>query len=80
MRKRLFQEYGVKAWPIAQCEGDAVLIPAGAPHQVRNLQSCIKIAEDFVSPEVGFNTSFSSSKMKVFTNSNTIIIVLQLKH
>lgn len=24
---------------------------AGAPHQVRNLSSCIKVAEDFVSPE-----------------------------
>lgn len=31
--------------------GDAVFIPAGAPHQVKNLQSCIKVAGDFVSPE-----------------------------
>lgn len=46
------QEYGVRGWPIVQCEGEAVFIPAGAPHQVRNLQSCIKIAEDYVSPEV----------------------------
>lgn len=36
---------------ILQCLGDAVFIPAGAPHQVRNLYDCIKIAEDFVSPE-----------------------------
>ena len=28
------QEYGVKGWAIAQCEGDVVFIPAGAPHQV----------------------------------------------
>lgn len=26
-------------------------MPAGAPHQVRNLHNCIKVAEDFVSPE-----------------------------
>jgi [histone H3]-dimethyl-L-lysine9 demethylase len=42
---------GVEGYPIAQCLGDAVFIPAGAPHQVRNLHNCIKIAEDFVSPE-----------------------------
>merc|ERR1712045_135357 len=28
-----------------------IFIPAGAPHQVRNIHNCIKIAEDFVSPE-----------------------------
>merc|ERR1712037_863241 len=32
-------------------EGDVVFIPAGAPHQVRNVHNCIKIAEDFVTPE-----------------------------
>ena len=31
--------------------GDTVFIPAGAAHQVRNLHNCIKVAEDFVSPE-----------------------------
>ncbi|KAI3982873.1 hypothetical protein MKX01_010356 [Papaver californicum] len=31
--------------------GEAVFIPAGCPHQVRNLKSCIKVAVDFVSPE-----------------------------
>ena len=41
-------------YAIIQCEGDTVFIPAGAAHQVRNLHNCIKIAEDFVSPE---NTS-----------------------
>eukprot|EP00118_Oscarella_pearsei_P007725 m.38504 g.38504 ORF g.38504 m.38504 type:complete len:821 (+) comp32608_c0_seq1:1444-3906(+) len=51
LRKRLLDDYGVKGWAILQCLGDAVFIPAGAPHQVRNLHSCIKIAEDFVSPE-----------------------------
>ncbi|CAF1263352.1 unnamed protein product [Rotaria sordida] len=41
----------VEAYPILQFLGDAVFIPSGAPHQVKNLHSCIKIAEDFVSPE-----------------------------
>ncbi|XP_075722295.1 lysine-specific demethylase 3 [Rhipicephalus microplus] len=51
LRDRLFREYAVKGYAVAQCLGDAVFIPAGAPHQVRNLHSCIKVAEDFVSPE-----------------------------
>uniref|UniRef100_A0A182MP00 [histone H3]-dimethyl-L-lysine(9) demethylase n=1 Tax=Anopheles culicifacies TaxID=139723 RepID=A0A182MP00_9DIPT len=51
MRKRLQQEYQVEGYAIVQCSGDAIFIPAGAPHQVRNLHNCIKVAEDFVSPE-----------------------------
>lgn len=51
LRDRLYKEYGVEGYAIGQCLGDAVFIPAGAPHQVRNLHSCIKVAEDFVSPE-----------------------------
>lgn len=51
LRERLFREYAVEGYAIAQCLGEAVFIPAGAPHQVRNLHSCIKVAEDFVSPE-----------------------------
>ncbi|XP_058446850.1 uncharacterized protein LOC131427559 isoform X2 [Malaya genurostris] len=51
LRKRLLQEYNVEGYSIVQCSGDAIFIPAGAPHQVRNLHNCIKVAEDFVSPE-----------------------------
>jgi len=34
LRKRLYDEYGVQGWAIVQFLGDAVFIPAGAPHQV----------------------------------------------
>ncbi|XP_076331323.1 lysine-specific demethylase 3-like isoform X2 [Tachypleus tridentatus] len=51
LRNRLYKEYNVEGYAIVQCLGDSVFIPAGAPHQVRNLHSCIKVAEDFVSPE-----------------------------
>ncbi|GFT05442.1 lysine-specific demethylase 3A [Nephila pilipes] len=51
LRSRLYKEYGVEAYTIAQCFGDAIFIPAGSPHQVINLQSCVKVSEDFVSPE-----------------------------
>lgn len=51
LRDRLYKDYGVEGYAIVQCYGDAVFIPAGAPHQVRNLHNCVKVAEDFVSPE-----------------------------
>lgn len=35
LRRRLYEEYGVQGWSIVQFLGDAVFIPAGAPHQVR---------------------------------------------
>lgn len=31
---RLLKEYGVQGYTIVQCLGDAIFIPAGAPHQV----------------------------------------------
>ena len=34
LRQRLSEEYGVHGWAIAQAVGDAIFIPAGAPHQV----------------------------------------------
>lgn len=34
LRERLYKEYGVEGYAIIQCLGDAVFIPAGAPHQV----------------------------------------------
>uniref|UniRef100_A0A0D9YKL0 JmjC domain-containing protein n=1 Tax=Oryza glumipatula TaxID=40148 RepID=A0A0D9YKL0_9ORYZ len=50
-KRKLKEEYGVEPWTFEQKLGEAVLIPAGCPHQVRNLKSCIKVALDFVSPE-----------------------------
>lgn len=37
LRQRLLKEYGVQGWAIAQAVGDAIFIPAGAPHQVSQL-------------------------------------------
>ncbi|CAH8486389.1 unnamed protein product [Schistosoma rodhaini] len=48
---RLYDCTGIQPCTIVQFHGDAVFIPAGAAHQVRNLNSCIKAAVDFVSPE-----------------------------
>ncbi|GAQ81602.1 transcription factor jumonji (jmjC) domain-containing protein [Klebsormidium nitens] len=50
-KDQLKKEYNVEAWTFQQYDGEAVFIPAGCPHQVRNLKSCVKVAMDFVSPE-----------------------------
>ncbi|CAI9110366.1 OLC1v1010375C1 [Oldenlandia corymbosa var. corymbosa] len=50
-KKKLKEEFGVEPWTFVQKLGDAVFIPAGCPHQVRNLKSCVKVALDFVSTE-----------------------------
>jgi len=47
----LAAETGVHSWAFRQFDGEAVFIPAGCPHQVRNTNSCTKLALDFVSPE-----------------------------
>ncbi|KAG7962968.1 hypothetical protein I3843_09G094900 [Carya illinoinensis] len=50
-KMKLKEEFGVEPWTFEQRLGEAVFIPAGCPHQVRNLKSCTKVAVDFVSPE-----------------------------
>ncbi|GAA5864556.1 hypothetical protein JCM1840_000542 [Sporobolomyces johnsonii] len=51
LRKRLWEEKGVKSWRVHQRPGQAVFIPAGCAHQVCNFANCIKVASDFVSIE-----------------------------
>lgn len=42
-RATLAAEQRVVAWTFEQHEWEAVFIPAGCPHQVRNLRPCIKV-------------------------------------
>jgi len=51
MLEELARIHNITPVTFVQRRGDAVFIPAGCPHQVRNLRCCIKVAEDFVSPE-----------------------------
>ncbi|KAL5726810.1 hypothetical protein ACHQM5_000065 [Ranunculus cassubicifolius] len=50
-KRKLKDEFGIEPWTFEQKLGEAVFIPAGCPHQVRNLKSCTKVALDFVSPD-----------------------------
>ncbi|NWW97249.1 HAIR demethylase, partial [Rhynochetos jubatus] len=47
----LREECGVSGWTLLQFLGDAVLVPAGAPHQVQTLTSTISVEQRFLSPE-----------------------------
>jgi lysine-specific demethylase 3 len=42
-REALQRERGVELWHFEQHRGEAVFIPGGCPHQVRNLASCCKV-------------------------------------
>ncbi|NWU32339.1 HAIR demethylase, partial [Dyaphorophyia castanea] len=47
----LREECGVSGWSLLQFPGDAVLVPAGVPHQVRSLTGTISVEQQFLSPE-----------------------------
>ncbi|NWW83389.1 HAIR demethylase, partial [Climacteris rufus] len=47
----LREECGVSGWTLLQLPGDAVLLPAGAPHQVQSLSGTISVEQPFLSPE-----------------------------
>ncbi|XP_078176514.1 lysine-specific demethylase JMJ26-like isoform X2 [Carex rostrata] len=50
-KRKLQDEYGIEAWTFEQNLGDAILVPAGCPYQLRNLKSCINVTLGFVSLE-----------------------------
>ncbi|EYU20992.1 hypothetical protein MIMGU_mgv11b022386mg, partial [Erythranthe guttata] len=50
-KRNLKAEYGIKPWNFIQKLGDAVIVPAGCPYQIRNLKSCTSVSANFVSAE-----------------------------
>ncbi|KAM9070221.1 lysine-specific demethylase hairless isoform 4-T6 [Sarcophilus harrisii] len=51
LRRRLREEWGVSGWTLLQAPGEAVLVPAGAPHQVQGLVNSVSVNQYFLSPE-----------------------------
>lgn len=51
--KKMMKRYWCLAHTLIQFLGDAIIIPSGAPRQVKNIKNCIKVALDlaFVSPQ-----------------------------
>ncbi|XP_065878305.1 lysine-specific demethylase JMJ28 [Euphorbia lathyris] len=50
-KMRLKDEFKIEPWSFEQHVGEAIIIPAGCPYQVRNLKSCVNVVLDFLSPE-----------------------------
>jgi lysine-specific demethylase 3 len=51
LMSRLKEEEGLVPWTLVQLRGEGLLIPAGAPYQVRLVQASLLVQSDFVSPE-----------------------------
>ena len=77
----------VRSYRVYQRPGDAVFVPAGCPHQVRNTRGAVKVAVDFLSAEAvpickelveearalaGVGMSTSGSTSTSTTSSNTV--------
>ncbi|KAK7246604.1 hypothetical protein RIF29_41473 [Crotalaria pallida] len=48
---RLKEEFDIEPWTFEQLVGEAVIIPAGCPYQIRNPKCCVHVVLEFVSPE-----------------------------
>ncbi|EXB66022.1 Lysine-specific demethylase 3B [Morus notabilis] len=50
-KMRLKEEFEIEPWSFEQRVGEAVIIPAGCPYQIRSPKSCVHVVLDFMSPE-----------------------------
>ncbi|XP_027191594.1 lysine-specific demethylase JMJ28-like isoform X2 [Cicer arietinum] len=50
-KMRLKEEFEIEPWTFQQHVGEAVIIPAGCPYQIRNSKCCVHAVLEFVSPE-----------------------------
>ncbi|KAK9064223.1 hypothetical protein SSX86_015603 [Deinandra increscens subsp. villosa] len=50
-KKYLKEEFDVEPWTFEQHIGEAVIIPAGCPYQVKKIKSCVNVVLESVSPE-----------------------------
>ncbi|ROJ19173.1 putative JmjC domain-containing histone demethylation protein 2C [Anabarilius grahami] len=80
LRKKLQEEYGIESRTLLQFHGDAVIIPAGALHQVMNLHSCIQVNVDFVSPEHAHNSYFLTQELRLLKDQVNYEDKLQVKN
>jgi len=49
--EKLKSEHGIQPWTFTQCQGDGVIIPSGAPYQVKIINASVYCQSEFVSPE-----------------------------
>jgi hypothetical protein len=70
----------LQAWSFDQYDREAVFIPAGCPHQVRNLRSCTKVALDFASPEAVAECIVLSAEFAAIANEEKLQARLIMMH
>ncbi|VDK74886.1 unnamed protein product [Litomosoides sigmodontis] len=75
-----FEERGIECRMFVQNEGDVVFIPSGAAHQVQNINSCIKIAEDFVAAEGIDCTVAVTDELRFLRTKDDLVQVDKLLH
>ncbi|TRY57887.1 hypothetical protein DNTS_014404 [Danionella cerebrum] len=80
MRRKLQEDCGVESHTLLQFHGDAVIIPAGALHQVMNLHSCIQVNVDFVSPEHAHNSYYLTQELRPLRDQVNYEDKLQVKN
>lgn len=82
--RKMLEENDIKGKFILQCEGDAVFIPSGAIHQVNwrfpffilrykkvlNINSCIKIACDFISPQCVRRSLLTTEELRQLSSTH----------
>ncbi|XP_058749821.1 lysine-specific demethylase JMJ28-like [Vicia villosa] len=50
-KMRLKEEFNIEPWTFEQHVGEAVIVPAGCPYQIRNSKCCVHVVLEFLSPE-----------------------------
>ncbi|KAI3823918.1 hypothetical protein L1987_05363 [Smallanthus sonchifolius] len=50
-KKYLKEEFDVEPWTFEQRIGEAVIIPAGCPYQVKKIKSCVNVVLESISPD-----------------------------
>ncbi|XP_071697347.1 lysine-specific demethylase JMJ28 [Rutidosis leptorrhynchoides] len=50
-KRYLKEEFGVEPWTFEQNMGEAIIVPAGCPYQVKKIKSCVNVVLECISPE-----------------------------
>ncbi|CAM8905754.1 unnamed protein product [Rhodiola kirilowii] len=66
-KSRLKEEYNIEPWTFKQRVGEAVIVPAGCPYQIRTLKSCVSVAFDFVSLESASASIHLSDELRLLS-------------
>ncbi|KAJ0460964.1 putative transcription factor interactor and regulator C3H-WRC/GRF family [Helianthus annuus] len=64
-KRQLKEEFNVDALSVEQHIGEAVMIPAGCPYQMRKIKSCVNLVYQFMSPESALESIKVSDEIRL---------------